>query len=247
METLELERNGRVAWVRLDRPKRLNALDETALTEIRETFDSLSGDKSVRAVVLAANGPVFSAGFDVRWMADLDAETVRDGLSTARAVYDAVESCAKPVIAAIQGPAIGGGLLLALTADFRLASETASFGAPEVMIGIFPSLDLIPRLERVVGLNASKRMVLTGETISATDAERIGLVESVTESDALLGEADALARRLAALPPDGVQAAKEAFAAAHRPGYEPWETEAFARCWSSPDREAAMRAFLKAR
>ncbi|MEN8115005.1 MAG: enoyl-CoA hydratase/isomerase family protein [Actinomycetota bacterium] len=245
MEALELEMNGPVAWVWLDRPQRMNALDEQALLELRDTFAFLHADDAVRAIVVAGRGPVFSAGFDVRWMATLDASTVHNELSRAREVYDTIETCAKPVIAAVQGPAIGGGLLLTLAADFRIAAEGATFGAPEVMIGIFPSLDLIPRLERIVGLGAAKRMVMTGEPVTTANAKQMGLVDQVLTPERLHDAARALGGQLAALPPMGVRAAKEAFAASRRSGYASWETEAFADCWASPDREAAMRVFLQ--
>lgn len=247
MERLRIEIDGPVTWVWLDRPDRLNALDETALGELGRLFETLDRDESVNAVVVAARGPVFSAGFDVEWMLGLTTETVRQELRGIRAVYDAVEACSKPVIVAVDGPAMGGGLLLALTADIRLATARASFGAPEVTIGIFPSLDLIPRLERVVGLGTAKHLVLTGATISADEAAHLGLVEPLLSSDALLDEAGALAGWIAALPPLGVQATKEAFAASRRPGHAEWEIETFARCWASPDRERAMRRFLESR
>ena len=247
MERLRVETDGPVAWVWLDRPDRLNALDDTALTELRETFEMLDADETVRAAVVAANGPVFSAGFDVRWMSGLDTETVAAEQEGIRAVYDTIEAFSKPLVAAIHAPAMGGGLLLALVADVRLASEEAGFGAPEVKIGIFPSLDLVPRLEWVVGRGMAKRMVLTGDPITAVEAERAGLVEPLVPADELIETAGAMAARFAALPPMGVRAAKEAFAAWRRPGYVEWEIETFTECWASPDRSAAMRAFLSAR
>lgn len=247
MERLRVETDGPVAWVWLDRPDRLNALDDTALTELRETFEALDADETVRAAVVAANGPVFSAGFDVRWMSGLDTETVAAEQEGIRAVYDTIEAFSKPLVAAIHAPAMGGGLLLALVADVRLASEEAGFGAPEVKIGIFPSLDLVPRLEWVVGRGMAKRMVLTGDPITAVEAERAGLVEPLVPADELIATAGAMAARFAALPPMGVRAAKEAFAAWRRPGYAEWEIETFTECWASPDRAAAMRAFLSTR
>ncbi len=239
------EIKGAVAWVWLNRPHRLNAIDETMLAELRSVFESLDQSETVRAIVLAARGPAFSAGFDVTWMAEQDAEAIADGLDGVRAVYETIESCARPLIAAVHGAAMGGGLLLALVADCRLASDTASFGAPEVKIGLFPSLSLVPRLERAVGVGAARRMVLTGDPVGASEALRIGLVERVVPAERLFAKAQSLADRLAALPPTAVQLSKAAFAAARRPDYAAWEKEQFAVCWQSPEREAAMRAFLK--
>ena len=234
-----------VAWVWLNRPRRLNAIDETMLAELRSAFEGLEQSETVRAVVLAGHGPAFSAGFDVAWMAGQDAETMADGLDGVRAVYEVIESCAQPLIAAVHGAAMGGGLLLALVADCRLASDTARFGAPEVKIGLFPSLNLVPRLERAVGVGAAKRMVLTGDSLDASESLRIRLVERVVPAEKLFDTAQSLAEQIAALPPSAVQLSKAAFAAARRPGYAAWEKVQFAACWRSPEREAAMRAFLK--
>ena len=245
METVALERKGPVAWVWLNRPRRLNAMNPAMFAELQQTFEALEGDDGIKAIVLAGRGQAFSAGFDVVWMLGLKPETVAQDIDSVHALYDSIEACAKPLIVAVHGAAVGGGLLLALVADFVLASEGASFGAPEVKLGFFPPLELIPRLERRVGLGAAKRIVLTGELLDAAEAERIGLVERVVEGDALYEEAQEWAERLAALPPTGVQLAKQAFGAAQREGYRAWETAQLATCWTAPDRAAAMEAFLK--
>jgi enoyl-CoA hydratase/carnithine racemase len=245
MDTIQLETRGPVTWVWLNRPRRLNAMDGVMLDHLREAFDALGQDESVNAVVLAGRGPAFSAGFDIAWMVGQEAERIAEGLAGVEAVYDTIEFCPKPVIAALHGPVMGGALLLALVADLRLASEQASFGVPEVKIGILPNLRLIPRLERVVGLGTAKRMVLTGEPIDSAAALRIGLVEEVVRGEALHERAQALAAHMAALPACAIQASKAAFAAARRPGYIDWERAEFAACWARPEREAAMRAFLE--
>lgn len=246
MKTIELQINGNVAWVWLNQPQRLNAINQTMLDELRQTFEELDRNEAVRAVVLAGRGPAFSAGFDVSYMAGLTPEAVASGLDGTRAVFETIEHCSKPLIAAVHGAVMGGGLLLALASDFRLASDPVSFGTPEAKIGIFPSLDLIPRLERVVGLGTAKRMVLTGEPINAAEAQRVGLVERIVAAESLNAEAQKLAEELTRLSPVAVRLAKQAFAAARQPGYAAWEKEQFVTCWTSPEREAAMRAFLKA-
>lgn len=247
METIELEIKGAAAWVWLNQPRRLNAINQTTLRELRQTWEQLDKDDAIKVIVLAARGLVFSSGFDVAWMAGLDAETVARELAGVRAMYDVIEASAKPVIAAIQGPAMGGGLLLCLVADLRLASERASFGVPEIKIGIFPSLDLIPRLERLVRVGAAKRMVLTGEPVDASEAQRIGLVDRVVPAEVLTATAQELAEHLAAMPSKAVQFSKAAFAAARGADYASWETEHFVTCWALPERAAAMRAFLNSR
>jgi enoyl-CoA hydratase/carnithine racemase len=247
METLLLERKGPVAWVWLDRRRRLNAMDETMLIELSQMFKELDQDKAVRAIVLAARGLVFSAGFDIEWMAGKDAETMAQVLPTVEAVFDTIEDCAKPVIAAVRGAAMGGGLLLVLVADLCLAAEGATFGAPEVKIGIFPNLRLIPRLERITGRRAAKRIVLLGEPVDAAEARSLGLVDRVVPGAELPTEAQTLAEQLAGLPSIAVQVAKATFAHSHEPDFVEWERRQFAVCWAQPERKAAMEAFLQAR
>ena len=247
METLQLETKGPVAWVWLNRRRQLNAINETTLAELRGAFEALEQDEDASAIVLAARGLVYCAGFDVSWMASQDTETVARELPGIEAVFDTIEACAKPVIAAVHGAAMGGGLLLTLVADACLASEHASFGAPEVKLGFFPNLRLIPRLERIVGVRAAKQMVLTGDPVSASTALDWGLVEQVLPSQDLHTEAQALAEQLAALPSFAVQSAKAAFSACHHPDYATWERQQFAECWGQPERTAAMEAFLSAR
>jgi enoyl-CoA hydratase/carnithine racemase len=247
METLLLERKDPIAWLWLDRPRQLNALNQTCLAELKQAFEELDTDEGIRAVVLGGRGFAFSAGFDIAWMASQDAGAATLDLATIEAVYDTIESCSKPVIAAIQGAAIGGGLLLALVADLRLAADGARFGAPEVKIALFPNLRLIPRLERVVGLGAAKQMVLTGEPVDASEALRIGLVERVVPRAELHAEAEAVAQSLAELPALAVHSAKAAFSAAQSPDFVAWERAQFAACWSQPERKAALDAFLERR
>ncbi|MGD8624146.1 MAG: enoyl-CoA hydratase/isomerase family protein [Anaerolineae bacterium] len=247
METIGVEMRGPVAWLWLDRPQWLNAMNEALLAELRQAFEELDRDEAVGAIVVAGRGRAFSAGFDVGWMAGQSVEAMAARLPDVEAVYDTVKACRRPVVAAVHGAALGGGLLLALVADLRLADETARFGAPEVKIGIFPNLALVPRLARIVGLGAAKWMVLTGEAVDAGEALRLGLVERVLPAGELQAEAQALAEHLAALPARALRSAKAAFAAARRPDYAAWEREQFADCWADPQREVAMRAFLQAR
>lgn len=239
---LEVEQKEQVAWVWLNRPQQLNALNEDLLYALQGAFNKLAGQSSVRCVVLAGRGRAFSGGFDITWMVDRTAEETRANRPRLRAVYDTIEQCPHPVIAAVQGVAMGGGLELALVADFVLASEQARFGTPEVKIGIFPSLALVPRLERLVGMRMAKQMVLTGEPIDAQTAHRTGLITAVTSS--LYEDAQQLAEQLAALPQKAVQVTKASFLAHPLPDYLDWETQKATECWAAPERQQAMQAFL---
>jgi enoyl-CoA hydratase/carnithine racemase len=247
METIEIERSGAVAWVWLNRPRWLNAIGDTMLAELEDAFRGLGRDEAVRAVVVAGRGPAFSAGFDIAWMEGKGLQAIAEGLAGVESVYDVIEACSKPVIAALHGVVMGGGLLLALVCDRRLATEGTSVGAPEVKIGIFPNLRFVPRLVRVVGEGAARQIVLSGEPVDAAAALRMGLVEQVVPVGELHGRAQALAGQLADLPGYAVQAAKAAFAAARRRDFAEWERAEFAMCWNRPERKVAMQAFLQSR
>lgn len=242
--SVTVERQGAVTWLWLERPAQLNAIDRELLEGLLRGFDQLETEPP-GAVVLAGRGGAFSAGFDVGWMASLDAVAVGCDLGRAVELYERIEGFARPVVASIDGPAVGGGLLLALVADLRLGSERASFGVPEVKIGIFPALGLVPRLERMIGLGAAKRLVLTGEPIDATEARRLGLLDRVMPVALLLEQTQALAEHLASLPPTAVELSKRAFAATGRPGYSGWERDQLAALWDSPERRRAMAGFLE--
>jgi enoyl-CoA hydratase/carnithine racemase len=247
MDFLETEIRGNVAWVWLNRPEKLNALNEALLAALDTTFRSLSTNTDVCAIVLAGRGRAFSAGFDIAWMAERTPEMAREDRVNVREVYNRIEQCPQPLISAVHGPALGGGLILALISDYVLASEQARFGAPEVKIGIFPSLGLVPRLERVIGIRAAKQILLTGEPVDSTTATQIGLATRLVPEAELYVEAQRLADQLAALPSLAVRAIKASFAAHPLPGYTSWETDRVVECWSAPERQAAMRAFLNKR
>ena len=247
MDTLQHERNGPVAWLWLNRPERRNALDANLLDQLDQAFRALGTDEGVRAVVLAARGRAFCAGLDLAWLNALSADEMAAHVQRVADRYATIEGCPQPLIAAVQGTAIGGGLMLAMAADFCLAAPDAMFIAPEVELGIFPALGLVPRLERRVGLAAARRMLLLGEPLGAAEALRLGLVHAVVPAGELTAVAEALAGRLAVLPAPALQRTKAAFAAARRPGYEAWEAEQVRACWAAPERRAALDRFLARR
>lgn len=247
MEMVQVERRGAVTWVWLNRPEKLNALNLPVLNELHRIFTAFAVDRETRAVVLAGRGRAFCAGFDVKWMADRTPESMRDDRPYLRDIYAAIERCPQPVISAVHGDSMGGGLILTMVSDIVLASHSARFGVPEVKIGIFPSLLLIPRLERLIGLRAAQHLSLTGQPIGAERALDLGLVTRLFAEDVLHDEAQRLADELAALPVTAVQTIKASFTAHLQPGYADWETEHAVKCWAAPERDAAMQAFLNRR
>jgi enoyl-CoA hydratase/carnithine racemase len=244
MDNLQLEQHGSVAWVWLNRPERLNALNQQTIDELYTVFETLRADTAVHTVVIAGRGRAFCAGFDIRWMAERTPEMIRADRADLRSLYDLIEHHPCPVIAAVHGSVMGGGLILALVSDFVLAAEPTSFGAPEIRIGVFPSLRLIPRLERAIGYRAAKQMVLSGDSIDAPTAQQLGLVTRITYADNLYSEAQALAEKLASPHTQVVQAIKAAFLKHGSPDFDDWETDMSALCWAQPERAEAMREFL---
>jgi enoyl-CoA hydratase len=197
-ENLRVEEREGIAVVTIDRPKKLNALSAATMAEVEAAFRSLGANESVRAVIVTGAGErAFVAGADI---AELARETSTSGQVTAlrgQAVFRGIETLGKPVLAAINGFALGGGLELALACHVRIASATAKLGLPEVGLGAIPGYGGTQRLARIVGRGRALEMILTGDPIDATEALRIGLVNRVVpEGESLLAAAETLVRRM---------------------------------------------------
>jgi enoyl-CoA hydratase/carnithine racemase len=210
-ETLIVDRDGAVAVVTVNRPAVLNALNTTTMAEIERTMIALRDDPSVRAVVLTGAGEkAFVAGADIK---ELNTLSPIAGQAYARAgqrVCDLIEHLGKPVVAAINGFALGGGCELAMACTLRLAAETAKVGLPEVKLGLIPGFGGTQRLSRLVGKGRALQLILTGDSIDAQEAWRIGLVNRVVPAAALMVEASALASTLATRAPIALRSAIDA-------------------------------------
>lgn len=248
---VDVERAAGVATVTLNRPEALNAFDEAQLRDLLATLRDLRADRSVRAVVLTGAGDrAFAAGADIKAMATMTGE---EGLAFGRrghAVASAVEALPQPVIAAVNGFALGGGCELALACDLRLASERAVFAQPEVSLGIPPGWGGSQRLPRLVGPGVAAELIFTGRRVAAEEALRIGLVNAVYPVDRLLPGARALAETVAGNSPTAVAAAKRALslALAGDPGAGlAAEVGLFAAAFGTPDQREGMAAFIEKR
>lgn len=244
------EMRGRVAVITINRPEKHNALDGAVRCAFLGAMDSARRDERVRAIVLTGAGDkAFIAGSDITEFerrSPVDQWRVMKGPS----IYEAVERCPKPVIAAVNGYCLGGGLEIALACDIRIASATAQFGQPEVKLGLIPGGGGTQRLPRVVGLGAALRLILSGEMIPADEALRIRLVEEIVPPHELVPRALALGETLASRGPVAVAAAKEATRAAlSLPLHDGLKLEAalFQLCFSSADKGEGVRAFLEKR
>src|SRR5437764_14303123 len=201
-DNLLLERDGAVALVTINRPKVLNALSAPTLDELRRLMLELGHDDSVRAVILTGAGEkAFVAGADINELAVQTPTGGREHALRGQHVLDLVENMGKPVIAAINGFALGGGCELAMACTLRLAADTARIGQPEISLGLIPGYAGTQRLSRLVGRGKAMEMILTGSPITADQAWRIGLVNRVVPAADLLAEAKTLAAQLAASAP----------------------------------------------
>jgi len=202
LKNLHLDKRAPVAQVTIDRPKVLNALNAETIAELAEVFENLAADPAIRVILVAgAGGRAFVAGADIRELAALTAEEGRAFALRGQDVFRRIETLGKPVIACIQGFALGGGCELAMACTMRLAAEDARLGQPEVKLGIMAGYGGSQRLPRLVGRGAGLKMLLTGAIIDAREALRIGLVDEVVPAAELMQRAEVLAQEIAANAP----------------------------------------------
>jgi enoyl-CoA hydratase len=235
----------------LNRPKVLNALNAALLSEFDATLQALGEDSSVRAVIVTGAGEkAFAAGADIEELASVSQSEGQVLAERGQRIFSRMETLSKPVIAAINGFALGGGCELAMAATIRIASETARLGQPEVKLGLIPGYGGTQRLPRLVGKGAALKMLLTGEMLGAAEALRIGLVDEVVPLSDLMPRAQALAKTIAGMAPIAV---RECIAAVHA-GYDLPLDEGLAReaalfglCCGTEDKAEGTRAFFEKR
>src|SRR5215831_17181051 len=210
-ENILLEKKNAIAYVTVNRPKVLNALDMATMDELRTAFHSIKSDAGVRVVILTGSGEkAFIAGADISELAKNDPVTAKEHALRGQSVLNLIENLGKPVIACLNGFALGGGCEIAMACTMRLASENAKLGQPEVKLGIIPGYGGTQRLPRLVGKGIAMQMVLAGEMITAQEGHRIGLVNEVTAPAELIPRAEAIAAKIIANAPLAVQYALEA-------------------------------------
>lgn len=237
-----------VAIVRLNRPEVMNALNRQLMEELVGALEELERNDEVRCIIITGNEKVFAAGADIREMAEASAMEMLRRDQFAR--WDRIRKIRKPLIAAVNGVALGGGCELTMICDMIVAAETARFGQPEINLGVIPGAGGTQRLTRAVGKAKAMEMVLTGRMMSAAEALQYGLVTRVVPAEYCLEEARALAREVAARPPAAVRLAKEAvlksFDTTIEGGLE-FERKNFYLLFASEDQKEGMKAFLEKR
>jgi enoyl-CoA hydratase len=211
MENVKLEKKNNIAYVTIDRPKVLNALNMATMEELQEAFTDIAADRDIRVVILTGGGEKsFVAGADINELQKNNPVEAKAYTHRGQAVLDLIENLGKPVIACINGFALGGGCEIAMACTMRLASEGAKLGQPEVKLGIIPGYGGTQRLPRLVGTGLAMQILLTGDMIIAQEAHRIGLVNEVLPADKLIARAEEIARKIIANAPLAIQYTMEA-------------------------------------
>ena len=251
LEYLSVEKDGDISIVTIDREEKLNSLNSQVLQELGAVFTELSRENNLRGVILTGKGrKSFVAGADLEDLADLNKQSGRDQSREGQRVFAQIENFSKPVLAAINGYALGGGCELALACHLRVASKNARFGFPEVGLGIIPGFGGTVRLSRIVGFGRAIEMVLTGDMITAEKAERFGLVSRVLETDELLSQSKDFLASITRHSPQAIQRAIQSlYFARDARDIEAFimENDLFGQLSGTEDMKEGVSAFLEKR
>jgi len=250
-DNIETEVKNNIGYIFINRPKVLNALDEKTVSELECAFIKMRDDEKIRVIVITGRGDkAFVAGADISQFNKYSTLQAKEFAESGQRVFNFIESLGKPVIAAVNGFALGGGCELAMACSLRIASDKARFGQPEINLGLIPGYGGTQRLPRLVGKTKALELILTGEFISSQEAYDIGLVNKVVPHADLMIEANKLAEKIASKSPVIVKLAMEAVnRGLNMPLKEGCELEAtlFGSCFSTHDKTEGVNAFLEKR
>lgn len=248
---LLVQKENNLAILTINRPAALNALNADTLHELGQAIQMLTEDQEVKVIILTGAGEkAFVAGADIAFMQQLDPIAARQFALTGQMVFNQIESCPKPVIAAINGYALGGGCELAMACDIRIASEKAKFGQPEVNLGVIPGFAGTQRLARLVGKGKAKELIFTGDMIDAQEAYQIGLINQIVPHDQLMDQTKKMGLKIASKAVVAVQLAKRAINEGLEMPLEQanyHEANYFGLCFATNDQKEGMAAFLAKR
>ena len=248
MSFVTLERKGAVGVITMNRPEALNALNAQVLSDLSAVLEEVANDDSILVAIVTGAGRSFVAGADIAEMAEYSAADAKAFSVSGNNVFMRLTRFSRPVIAAVNGFALGGGCELAMACDYRIASDKAKFGMPEVGLGIMPGFGGTQRLARIVGMSTATELVLTSRTIGAEEALQIGLVNRVYPAEEMLEKAMELAHTIAAKPQVAVRQAKQAIRLGMQMDISSgaaFAAEAFGLCFSTEDQKDALPAFLR--
>ncbi len=250
LKNLKLEINQHVAVITFNRPDQLNALNLETLAELKQLLEKIEKDAVLRCIVLTGAGKAFVAGADIKAMSEMNPKQAKAFAETGQALFSYMEQMPQPIIACINGFALGGGCELACACDLRTASTKIKIGEPEVNLGIVPGFAGSVRLPRLIGLSQAKKMILTGEPLSALEAEEIGLIHWIYKPEELLPNTLKIAERLAAKSLTALATIKHQLRKSLELEFteaEKFEAETFSKCFTTPDQKEGMNAFLEKR
>lgn len=251
LENVIFEKKDNIAIVTVNRPDLLNALNYKTLYEIESVVNSIENDNDIRAFIITGSGKkAFVAGADIHDLDHVSPAKGYDFMLLGQRIFNAIEDCSKPSIAAVNGYALGGGCELSMCCDIRIASENAKFGQPEIKLGNIPGWGGTQRLPRLIGKGRASQMIFTGEFLPAADAEKIGLVNTVTSQDELLDKAIELAQKIASMGPIALKMAKIAINEGLRSNViqgQKVEASGVAICLSTEDQKEGVNAFFEKR
>lgn len=250
LENIKVEVDGAVVIVTMNRPKALNALNNQTLDELNDIIDYIKAEEEILGVIITGEGKAFVAGADISQMRPYKAEEGRSYAEYAQGTFNKIEAVGKPVIAAVNGYALGGGCELAMSCDIRIASDKAVFGQPEVNLGVIPCFGGTQRLPRLIGSGRAKELIFTGRNVKAEEALSIGLVNKVVAAEELLSEAKAMMDLIILKAPMAVRYSKIAV----NKGLDldlsnalELEKDLAALTFASEDKDEGMGAFLEKR
>lgn len=245
---LIIEKQNHICIVKINNPQTMNALNSIILEELDHAFSRIAEDKEILVVILTGEGRAFVAGADISQMANMNATQGKAFGELGASVFRKIELLDKPVIAAINGFALGGGCELAMACDIRIASVKAKMGQPEVGLGITPGFSGTQRLPRLIGTGRAKELIYTADIIDAAEAYRIGLVNKIAEPDELMSEALKMAVKIAKKAPIAVKYSKEAINKGIQTDIDSAiaiEAGLFGLCFATEDQKNGMVAFLE--
>lgn len=239
-----------IGIIKINRPQQLNALNIETIHELNDVAHQWSRDDKIKVMIITGEGKAFVAGADIAEMKDMTKQQAIDFSEMGQKVFSLIESQDKPVIAAVNGFALGGGCELAMACDIRIASDKAKLGQPEVNLGIIPGFAGTQRLSRMVGTAKAKELILTGEMIDAQTALDIGLFNRVVPHDDLINVCMDMAKKIASKGPTAVRLAKRVISRGVETDFatgSSFEVDAFGECFASGDAKEGMNAFLEKR
>ena len=249
-KNIEFKIDGTTAQITMNRPEALNALNSQVFVELNSALDEIEKNNNLRALIITGSGKAFVAGADIAEMSEMNEEQAFEFAKTGHNTFNRVANLKIPVIAAINGFALGGGCEFAMACDIRIANTFAKFGQPEVNLGLIPGYCGTQRLSRIVGLSNALNLLLTADMIDANEAFRLGLVQKITEPEELLNETNKIASKIASKGKLAVEKAKEVTVKGINMSFDAaseLEIKEFAKLFGKPESKEGMTAFLEKR